>query len=98
MGKFLSPMPHLHYVNLCPSGTVFEDIAFKISLNKVPMNSLLKGLFRGWRKKLFVRWYVMIVGHDVILKCGNVAVVHEDGSGWLYATTVDKCVDEAIIR
>ena len=37
-------------------------------------------------------------GRDVILKCSDVAVVREDGSGWLYTPTVDESVDEAIVR
>ena len=88
MGEILPPTPRSHSINLSPSGTDFKDIAFKISPNGVPMNNFLNGLLGGRRKKLFVCWYVMIVvlckgfnGHNVILKCGNIAVVREDGMG-----------------
>ena len=88
MGEFLPPTPRSHSVNLSPSGTDFTDVAFKISPNGVPMNSFLNGLLRGRRKKSFICRYVTIVvlcggfnGRDVILECGNVAVVREDGMG-----------------
>ena len=52
------------------------------------MNSFLNGLLGGQRKKSFKCKYTTIVvlcegfnGRDVILECGDVAVVREDGMG-----------------